>query len=645
MTKVKIMFSVLALCALLFNSCEKENLDELAPQNEFTQTSMVDGHRTCGHDHHMEQLLADPDYRRAHEEKLALVNNMSSVRAACTNPVVLPIAVHYQNISNPDAACLQQLAQTQIGILNADYQGTNSDITNWTNNASGSFPGISNGEACLEFCLATQNHPSGYNLQDGDLAVTINQTNGDNANDWSGYINIFVRANTGVLGYSPLGGSGNGDGVVVDAAAFGSGSGCPGVVPQSPYNLGRTLTHELGHYLLLDHIWGGNGGCNDDDSVNDTPVSNEPYYGCPNIGASSCSSTDLHMSYMDYTNDACMYMFSAGQVARMENYVATNLTNVSGNAASVCGGTPPPSCATPSGAQSSNIGDNTATISWSAANGAVDYLLQVRPQGGSWTDYTTTNTSYNLTGLQTCTDYEFRVRTNCADGATSNFTATATFKTTGCGGGGGGGGGGSDCEVEAINPLTGEVLTDEECIAQVQVDDPYCCDVGWDGICQDAYDECVDANGGGGGGGNECPVEAVNPWNGNPLTNEECIAQVQIDDPYCCEIAWDGLCQKAYKKCVKSGGGFASGPASNKNNLRVHKFNNEVLASYRIPGATGQVVLKVKDNYGNTVLRKALTSREGIEYLDKSKLAGLDGYRITIEYDGQAIQAQTAATE
>ena len=102
-------------------------------------------------------------------------------------------------------------------------------------------------------------------MNDGDAAVTINQTNGDRANSWSGYINIFVNDADGNLGYSPLGGSGNGDGVVINRDAFGAGNGCTGVSPQSPYDLGRTLTHELGHYLNLDHIWGG--GCNQDLSL------------------------------------------------------------------------------------------------------------------------------------------------------------------------------------------------------------------------------------------------------------------------------------------------------------------------------------------------------------------------------------------
>ncbi len=303
--------------------------------------------RTCSMEQHMTALMSDPAYRKAHQEKLTRIENYAAVRSAnCTNPAVLPMAIHFQGISNPDEACLRALAISQIAVLNADFQGTNSDISNWDNNASSSFPGISNGDACIEFCLPTQGHPSGFNLSDGEPAVTINQTSGDNASQWNGYINIFVRANLGALGYSPLGGNGNGDGVSIDANAFGTGAGCGSIAPGAPYNLGRTLTHELGHYLLLDHIWGGNGGCNDDDQVNDTPVSNQPYYGCPSIGASSCSSTDMHMNYMDYTNDACMYMFSAGQATRVEGYVNTSLQNVIAKGNTICGGptNPTPTC-------------------------------------------------------------------------------------------------------------------------------------------------------------------------------------------------------------------------------------------------------------------------------------------------------------
>lgn len=324
---------------LLMSSCKKD--EQLFQEEQLKSEAILqqgphihaDG-RSCGKDHLMEKLMKDPEFRIAFELKMEKVAAMSSSRSSST--VNLPIAVHFQNVGNADVNCLRTLAASQVQILNDDFQGTNSDISTWTANSS-SFPGTNNGQAAVEFCLASQNHPSGFGLQDGDPAVTVNQTNGDFVAAWSGYINIFVRPNLGYLGYSPLGGNGNGDGVVIDANAFGSGSGCGSISPNAPYDLGRTLTHELGHYLLLDHIWGGNGGCNDDDAVNDTPVSSQPYYGCPNVGASSCSSTDLHMNYMDYTNDACMYMFSAGQATRVENYIAANLGNVVSNAAAVCG--------------------------------------------------------------------------------------------------------------------------------------------------------------------------------------------------------------------------------------------------------------------------------------------------------------------
>ena len=294
--------------------------------------------RTCLSDQiHQEKMEHDPQYRKHYLEKQerfkkAITQNLYNLNVLCPSPVVLPVAVHFQNISSPNIACLRTLAENQVQILNDDIQGLNSDITNWSGSASGFFPGVSNGETCLEFCIATQNHPAGFGISNGDPAVTVNQFSNDFNSSWSGYINIFVR-NISALGYSPLGGDGDGDGVTIDISAFGSGAGCSGVVPGSPYHLGRTLTHEIGHYLNLGHIWGG--GCGNDDGVGDTPNSSSPWYGCPALGEMTCGSNDMHMNYMDYTNDACMYMFSAGQSTVMENYTSSNLGGVSGNS-SVC---------------------------------------------------------------------------------------------------------------------------------------------------------------------------------------------------------------------------------------------------------------------------------------------------------------------
>ena len=286
----------------------------------------------------MDSLMQNPEYATEYKQRqlnFKSVNTAYAVKAQCASPVTLPVAVHYQGLSaGYDVACLTVLAQNQIQILNEDYGGYNTDISNWTNSAASFFPDASNGETCIAFCLATQNHPTGYGLTNGSPAVTFNTTSGDFDNNWSGYLNIFVIPNTGYLGYSPLGGSGNGDGVVIDADAFGSGAGCTGVVPGAPYNLGRTLTHELGHYLNLDHIWGG--GCGSDDGVDDTPSQKSANSGCPALGKKSCNTNDMHMNYLDYTNDACMYMFSAGQSTVMESYVAANMSNIVNNYATVC---------------------------------------------------------------------------------------------------------------------------------------------------------------------------------------------------------------------------------------------------------------------------------------------------------------------
>jgi hypothetical protein len=324
--------------------------------------------RTCGSNELMQTIMDNPTKRVAYLEQqakfeLEMQKLESNTQRNVNNAIRIPVAVHYPtggSLSEAVKTCLRRLAQRQVAILNADYTGTNTDISNWAS-VSDNYPETTTGSLNVVFEIATQNHPDGTGLVNGDLAVTfgtdfigsgvINCQNGCNEDlTWSGYMNIVVTniANN-ILGFSPLGGSpAAGRTVVIDNNAFGApltGSpiSCSGFVPAAPYNKGRTLTHELGHFFNLAHTFSG---CNEPncavytpsnprgDGVCDTPITDQPRYDCnaadnppdPAVSGqaiSNCGFLQLTMNYMDYVQDACMYMFTAGQAARMQAWYNT----------------------------------------------------------------------------------------------------------------------------------------------------------------------------------------------------------------------------------------------------------------------------------------------------------------------------------
>ena len=467
MNRVKKMWiiAVAAIFSIAMIGCQKDQvftseknseLTEAIQENSDTKHTSALGRR-CASKEHMQLKLQDPAFKQAYEARNkafeeSLRNPSSQSRAACNNPTIVPVAIHFQGVNNPNKSCLAELSKRQMTILNNDFQGKNSDLVQWANTASATFPGINDGAACLEFCIATQNHPSGFGLSNGDLAITYNQTNGDQLNKWSGYINIIVNDADGDLGYAPLGGSGNGDAVVISKDAFGAGGNCGAVKNTAPFDLGRTLVHEMGHYLNLDHLW-GDGGCNSDDLVSDTPGQTDANEGCPNIGKRSCGSADLHMNYMDYANDACMYMFTAGQASRMMTWYNSGLKNRLKNPAIVCGaasgggdttgggdtgggdtggGNTGGSCTVPTGIAAQASG-TTVNFSWNDM-GATTYRIQYRISGTSWTSKNTTATNIDITGLKAGKTYQYRVRAKCASGWTK-FTSIKTISIEAAGGG------------------------------------------------------------------------------------------------------------------------------------------------------------------------------------------------------------------
>jgi hypothetical protein len=146
------------------------------------------------------------------------------------------------------------------------------------------------------------------------------------------YLNIWVcNLSGGVLGYGlqPYYAGSPADGIVVNYVAFGTA----GSVVVSPYNKGRTTTHEIGHWLGLYHPWGDDGGaCWGDDSIADTPNQADHTYGCPAYPLTDACTPNypgvMFMNYMDYTDDACMNMFTYDQSLKMLAVLNTIRTSI-----------------------------------------------------------------------------------------------------------------------------------------------------------------------------------------------------------------------------------------------------------------------------------------------------------------------------
>lgn len=347
--------------------------------------------------------------------------------------VVIPVVIHVvykttaQNISEAQI-------NSQFTALNADYRALNSDLAN----VPSEFQSLI-GDAEVEFCLAKQD-PNG-NATTGIERKYVNKTSwgtnddvkklskgGLNPLDATKYLNIWVcNIGGGILGYAQFpGGSNATDGVVIGYNYFGTTGA---VAP--PFDKGRTATHEIGHWLNLRHIW-GDANCGTD-YVSDTPTANAENYGCPSFPHySTCSGTpkELTMDYMDYTDDACMYMFTEGQKTRMravlDGGARASLASSSGCDEPGGGGG---SCGTPTGLAVSSITSNSASVIWGAVSGATSYNLQYKTNAsGTWTNISTTTAPYTLTGLSASTIYNTKVQAVCG-GTLGAFCNQVNFTT------------------------------------------------------------------------------------------------------------------------------------------------------------------------------------------------------------------------
>ena len=352
--------------------------------------------RTCGTMQHLDEIRnADPRidkkiyYQNQEIDKWIAKNKNLSKSSVLTIPVVVHVLWNTSSENISDAQIF-----SQMDILNEDFRKQNTDASNIPSAFAGSAA-----DCEIEFCLAIQD-PNGNPTTgitrtqtsvtsfSGYTSMKYTSSGGIDAWNTSNYLNIWVcDLSSGLLGFATFpGGNASNDGVVCDYAYFGDIG-----TATYPFNKGRTATHEVGHYLNLYHIW-GDSYCGND-YVSDTPQHEESNYGCPSFPhGSNCSGTgsngEMFMNYMDYTNDACMYMFTTGQKNRMRATLTTSRSSLLSS----------PAC------QSVSM-TLTATISNVSCFGSNDGAINLTVSGGgtppytyNWSNGATTQDINNLAG-------------------------------------------------------------------------------------------------------------------------------------------------------------------------------------------------------------------------------------------------------
>ena len=300
-------------------------------------------------------------------------------------PVVFHIVVTQTMLNRMGGtAGIAQRVDSQMRVLNRDFNGKNADSTLIPSVFKPLYANVGARFGLAKLNPSNQSTP-GYEIRvlgagvdstfDADAGGMQGSTyscsdvkyatRGLTAWDASTYLNVWITNITyngqdGILGitcppsFVPQFGFPQGElGIVLTYGAFGKRT-LSSDYYISGIDRGRTLTHEMGHFFELSHIWGDdNGACPggagyQDDGISDTPIQGAENYSCPTFPHVSCSVSspngDMFMNYMDYTDDRCMQMFSNGQKAVMAiefgnpaggSYGLTQHPNLTYNAAAV----------------------------------------------------------------------------------------------------------------------------------------------------------------------------------------------------------------------------------------------------------------------------------------------------------------------
>ena len=251
------------------------------------------------------QFRLEQDFTRRRSADVSL-DKLAVVTVGVVVNVVYQTAV--QNVSDAQV-------RSQIDVLNRDFGATNPDKskvpTPWKGLVTDSRIRFK-----LQGTRRVRTTKASFTYDDD---VKSASTGGIAPKTPTKYLNLWVCSlGGGLLGYAqfPEGPAAT-DGVVINYRAFGTTG-----TAQAPFNKGRTATHEVGHYFNLRHIWGDTEDCSGTDYVPDTPNCAGPNYGTPTFPTVTCGNGpngDMFMNYMDYVDDAAMFMFTAQQVLRMRS--------------------------------------------------------------------------------------------------------------------------------------------------------------------------------------------------------------------------------------------------------------------------------------------------------------------------------------
>ncbi len=302
-----------ASVALLMFSCQKDDNSVTEEQS----TASTSTHRGCASHEVLEaQLRANPELASRMADIERQTENAIATGRLVNGKIQIPVVVNVLYRTAAENISLAQI-QSQIDVLNKDFNAANSDY-----NKVPTLFASKKANVGISFVLDQVIRKSTTKTSWGTNDAMKKSTQGGmNPVSPTTKMNLWVcTIGGGILGYAQFpGGSSSTDGVVIDSKYLGTSG-----TATYPFNLGRTATHEVGHWMNLRHIW-GDATCGSD-SVSDTPVHNTANYGVPAYPHySTCSGApvEMTMNYMDYTDDRGMYMFSLGQKARMDAVFAS----------------------------------------------------------------------------------------------------------------------------------------------------------------------------------------------------------------------------------------------------------------------------------------------------------------------------------